>query len=409
MDKCKEERERGVTINCAIKSFNTDSKYYTIIDAPGHRDFVKNMITGTSQADVALLMVPADRGGFETAIAKGDRSTGTIQGQTRAHAHICKLLGVEQMIVGINKMDSADYSEERFNEIKNEVSKMLESIGYKADRIPFFPFSGYSGENLITPCDKMPWYKGFTVVNGPKSTVSGHTLVDALDRVPRLPKVDLNAPPMMPVSEILNIKGVGNIITGRTSGVFRKGDVVRFLPSGATGKCFSFEMHHEPYDNTEPGQNVGVNIKGLLKDTNMPKRGDVMLLDNPSRYKDALGKECFGTVESMKVAISVQDHPGQLKKGFCPSLAIRTAKAPGKMTEIHWKLGKKTTAGVKVDNPEFLEMGDMAEVTFEPQMPLYATSFEFDKAYGRVAVMDSNSLVMLGKVVSVTYKPFVAK
>lgn len=409
MDKNKEERERGVTINITVKCFNTDSKYYTIIDAPGHRDFVKNMITGTSQADVALLLVPAERGGFETSIARGDHATGTVQGQTRQHARICKLLGVEQMIVGVNKMDSAEYSEERFNEIKDEVSKMLEEIGYKADRIPFIPFSGYSGENLTTPCDKMPWYKGFTVVNGPKSTVSGHTLVDALDRVPRVPKIDMDAPPMMPVGDIItSIPGAPCIVTGRTQGVFRKGDVVRFLPSGATGKCFSFEMHHKAYESTEPGQNVGINVKGLEK-TNMPKRGDVMLLDNPSRYKDASGKECFGTVESMKVAVCVQEHPGQLKAGFCPSLHIRTAKFPGKMTELHWKQGKKSTGNVKMDNPEFLETNDLAEVTFVPQMPTYATSFEYDKNFGRVAIMDSNQLVMLGKVVSVTYKPFVSK
>ena len=165
MDTCKEERARGVTIQCRTKEFFTDNYHYSIIDAPGHRDFIKNMISGASQADVALLMVPANKGGFEVSIAKGNHKKNQVQGQTRQHARLINLLGIEQVIVGINKMDSSSvkYSEDRYNEIKTEVKKMLDKIGFKTKKIPFIPMSGFLGENLTRKSDKMPWYKGFKV------------------------------------------------------------------------------------------------------------------------------------------------------------------------------------------------------------------------------------------------------
>merc|ERR1712093_59939 len=147
MDRQKDERERGVTISCTTKEFFTKNYHYTIIDAPGHRDFIKNMISGASQADVALLMVPANKGGFETSIQKGNHKKNEVQGQTRQHAHLLHLLGVDQIIVGINKMDdkSVNYSKDRFMEIKEEISKMLMKTGFKMKRIPFIPMSGFKG------------------------------------------------------------------------------------------------------------------------------------------------------------------------------------------------------------------------------------------------------------------------
>merc|ERR1719158_1538164 len=134
MDRCKEERERGVTIQCTTKEFFTENWHYTIIDAPGHRDFIKNMISGAAQADVGLLMVPAD-GNFTTAIQKGDVKSAEVQGQTRAHARLLNLLGVKQLLVGINKMDTdiASYKEERYKEISEEMIHMLVKVGWKDD------------------------------------------------------------------------------------------------------------------------------------------------------------------------------------------------------------------------------------------------------------------------------------
>ena len=234
MDNNKEEQARGITIQCNTKEFFTDSKHYTIIDAPGHRDFIKNMIGGASQADTALLMVPSNKGAFESAIQKGDHSTGQVQGQTRQHARLLFLLGVEQIIVGVNKMDdiSVKYSEERYNEIKEEMSKMLQGIGFKPKKIPFIPMSGWTGENLNHPSTNMPWYKGFECNINPKEVVKGHTLVDALDKLVQPPKRNSEAPLRLSVSGIYSIKGIGTVVAGKVEqGILRPNDIVGFTPS----------------------------------------------------------------------------------------------------------------------------------------------------------------------------------
>ena len=147
------------------------------------------MISGASQADVALLMVPSNKGGFETSIAKGNHKKGEIQGQTRQHARLIHLLGIEQVIVGINKMDdkSVNWSEDRYNEIKGEVEKMLTKIGYKTKKIPFIPMSGFKGDNLKEKSTNMKWWKGWTV-KIKKEKISGDTLVEALEKVVKPPK-----------------------------------------------------------------------------------------------------------------------------------------------------------------------------------------------------------------------------
>jgi len=396
MDKDKTERERGVTINCTTKDFYTDSYHYTIVDAPGHRDYVKNMITGAGCADVALLLVPAESGGFETAIARGDHSTGEVQGQTRQHARLLGLLGIEKLIVGVNKMDSCDWSEQRFNEIKEEMTKMIQQAGFKPKQVPFIPFSGFAGENLIDPTDKMPWYKGWKANVSKDEVVEGVTLYDALEKMARPPIRFPDRPLRIPINGIHKIKGVGDVITGRIEqGTLNSGDTVRIAPRGMQNlKVFSIEMHHKTWPNAGPGDNVGMNIKGMDK-TNMPKIGDVI----------SLQREELMPVESFVCQIAVQEHPGQLKPGFSPCVHVRTAKSACKMTKINWKIGKKT-GNEKLDDPPFLERGESAEIVFEPQQPIYLEEFDTCDGLGRIAVMDSNQLVMLGKVTNVTYKPY---
>jgi len=397
MDKDKAERERGVTINCTTKEFHTDSYHYTIVDAPGHRDYVKNMITGAGCADVALLLVPAEMGGFESAIAKGDHSSGEVQGQTRQHARLLGLLGIEKIIVGVNKMDSCDWSEQRFNEIKEEMSKMLQQSGFKPKQVPFIPYSGYHGENMVDKTDKMPWYKGWSANLSKDNVVEGVTLYDALEKFARPPVRFPDRTVRIPINGIHKIKGVGDVITGRIEqGTINSGDTVRIAPRGISGlKVFSIEMHHKTWPNAKPGDNVGMNIKGLDKN-NLPKVGDVISLE-----KEPL----LEPVESFIAQIVVQEHPGQLKPGFAPLVHVRTAKSSCKMTKILWKMGKKT-GNEKLENPPFLEMGESAEVEFTPKQPLYLESFVDCPGLGRVAVMDQNQLVMLGKVMSVKYKPY---
>jgi len=397
MDKDKAERERGVTINCTTKEFFTDTYHYTIVDAPGHRDYVKNMITGAGCADVALLLVPAESGGFETAVARGDHSTGEVQGQTRQHARLLGLLGIEKLIVGVNKMDSCDWSETRFNEIKEEMTKMIQQAGFKPKQVPFIPYSGFAGENLVEASDKMPWYKGWKANISKDEVVEGVTLYDALEKLARPPKRAPDAPVRVPINGIYKIKGVGDVITGRVEqGTVHAGDIVRIAPRGLSGlKVFSIEMHHKTWDKASPGDNVGLNIKGLDK-ANMPKVGDVISLE-----KDKL----LEPVESFVAQVAVQEHPGQLKPGFSPCVHVRTAKSACKMTKIMWKMGKKT-GNEKLEDPPFLERGESAEIEFVPQQPIYLEDFDSCQGLGRIAVMDSNQLVMLGKVTSVKYKPY---
>jgi len=397
MDQDKNERERGVTIKCTAKEFFTSQYHYTIIDAPGHRDFVKNMVTGSSQADVALLMVPANKGGFETAIAKGNHKKNEIEGQTRQHARLLNLIGVDQMIVGINKMDAADYSEERFNEIKTYMLTMLKKIGFKSEKIAVIPLSGMKGDNFNKLSDKMPWYKGFEVTLGKKDKkeiVKGITLVDALDKVSRVPKRKPDAELRIPMSESFQIKGKGYIVTGRVEqGTLARDMEVKFVPSGAVGKVGSIEMHHRDVEKALPGFNVGINIKGLTKD-NQPHKGDIIVPKNSK----------LSQVTEFTAVVQVQEHPHPIKVGFAPLGLVRTAKSACKITKINWRLGEKTTAGEKVMNPLHIETGDTAECVFAPERPITLEKFDDCKQLARISFMDSNQLKMLGKVTDVTYK-----
>jgi len=403
MDKSKEERARGVTIACTTKEFYTDSYHYTIVDAPGHRDFIKNMISGASQADVALLMVPAD-GNFTAAIARGNHKLGEVQGQTRQHARLINLLGVKQLIVGINKMDCdvAKYSLERYTEIKDEMASMLVKVGWKKEFVkncvPFMPISGWIGDNLLTMSTKMAWWKGVSV-KSQKKPVQCNTLKDCLNDMVKIPKRPLKKPLRMPVSGVYKIKGVGDVITGRVEqGKVSPGDETVFLPTHTAskpcaGKIFSVEMHHKSVPLAGPGDNVGLNVKGLDK-INMPRVGDVMIVKG-----DTTLKAC----QNFTAQIQVLDHPGELKVGYSPIAFIRTGRSACRIHKINWKIGKET-GGAKAENPPHLKANEMAEVVFEPQQPFVAESFKACEGLGRVAIMEGASVVMLGKAVAVEFK-----
>jgi elongation factor 1-alpha len=403
MDRQKEERERGVTIACTTKEFFTETKHYTVIDAPGHRDFIKNMITGASQADVALLMVPAD-GNFTAAIAKGNHKAGEVQGQTRQHAVLINLLGVKQLMVGVNKMDCdvAGYGEARYTEIRDEMIHMLKKVGWKKDVIdkccPVMPISGWMGDNLIKKSEKMDWWKGVDVIVGStKEKIHIDTLLDALENMVVIPKRDGEQKMRTPISGVYKIKGVGDVLTGRVEqGLVKPNDEVVFLPMGVPGKVFTVEMHHKSAPQAGPGDNVGLNVKGLNKDS-MPRVGDVMV------HK---GDDSIGAVTSFTAQVQVLNHPGELKVGYCPIAFVRTARSAVKLTEITWKIGKET-GGQKAESPAMLKASEMAQCVFEPQQPFVVDSFKNCEGLGRVAIMEGNSVVMLGKVNKV--EPWVEK
>jgi elongation factor 1-alpha len=404
MDRQKEERERGVTIACTTKEFFTPTKHYTVVDAPGHRDFIKNMLTGASQADVALLMVPAD-GNFTTSIARGDHKAGEVQGQTRQHAVLINLLGVKQLMVGVNKMDCdvAKYSQARFDEVKNEMKEMLVKIGWKKefvdDSVPVIPISGWIGDNLITQSANMKWWTGCDVKTVSGVKVHVHTVLDVLEKAVEIPKRITDKAMRMPVSGIYKIKGVGDVVTGRVEqGKVEPGAEVVFIPTHAlstpcTGKIFTVEMHHKSVPQAVAGDNVGLNVKGLVKE-NMPRVGDVMIL----KTDDTLGR-----ADKFTAQVQVLNHPGELKAGYTPVGFVRTGRSALKMTEIKWKIGKET-GNKKAENPVNLKANEMAEVVFEPQQPFVVDTFKNCEGLGRVAIMEGGGVVMLGKIVDVVRK-----
>ncbi|KAF4660540.1 hypothetical protein FOL47_007103 [Perkinsus chesapeaki] len=406
MDRQKEERERGVTIACTTKEFFTESWHYTVIDAPGHRDFIKNMITGASQADVALLMVPAD-GNFGTAIARGNHKAGEIQGQTRQHARLINLLGVKQLIVGVNKMDSdvAGYKEARYDEIRDEMKNMLGRVGWKKDFVekcvPILPISGWCGDNLIHKSEKMPWWKGMDVLRTVKDTEKIHveTLYDALEKFATVPPRVIDAPMRVPLSGIYKIKGVGDVLTGRVEqGVVKPNEDVIFMPTHTPatpcgGKVFTIEMHHKREEQALPGDNVGLNVKGLNKD-NMPRVGDCMI---------AKSDKTLQHVANFTAQVQILDVPGEIKVGYSPIAFVRTGRSACKLAKINWKVGKET-GGKKMEDPHSLKSNEMAEVVFEPLQHLVVDSFKHCEGLSRVALMEGNGVVMLGKCVATAAK-----
>merc|ERR1719235_1440705 len=408
MDRQKEERERGVTIACTTKEFFTEKWHYTIIDAPGHRDFIKNMITGASQADVALIMVPAD-GNFTTAIAKGNHKAGEIQGQTRQHSRLINLLGVKQIIIGVNKMDcdTAGYKKERYDEIANEMRNMLTKVGWKKDfvegGVPYMPISGYLGDNLLKKSDNMSWWTGADVKIG-SETIHCDTLYDCLDKMCRVPARPTDAAMRLPISGIYKIKGVGDVLAGRVEqGIVKPNEECMFLPTHTVanpciGKVFTVEMHHKRVEEAKPGDNVGMNVKNLDKQ-NMPRSGDVMVYKKDTTLTAA---------KSFDAQVQILDIPNEIKVGYSPIGFVRTGRAACRITALKWKMGKET-GGKKMEDPHSLKSNEMAQCTYEPQQPFVADSFKNCEGLSRIAFMDGNGVVMLGKVVTTEAKVFEAK
>jgi elongation factor 1-alpha len=372
LDTMKEERERGVTIDLRFLKFETPKYFFTVIDAPGHRDFVKNMVTGASQADAAVLFVSARRGEFEAGIGPG--------GQTREHAFLAFTLGVHQLIVAINKMDdiSVNWSEERYSEIKNEISRMLKMVGFRVEKIPFVPTSGWTGDNLMKRSDKMPWYKG-------------PTLYEALD-VFEVPPKTLNKPLRVPLQDVYTITGVGTVPVGRVeTGVLKEGQQVVFMPANVKGEVKSIETHHVRVPKAEPGDNIGFNVRGVSK--NDIRRGDVM---GPLESPPTVAREFIGQ-------IIVIYHPTAVAAGYTPVLHYHTGQVACKFTELVRKLDPRTGQAIE-EKPAFLKTGDGAVVRMEPLHPIAVEAYNDFQELGRFAVRDMGTTVAAGVIKEVTKK-----
>ena len=373
MDNIKDERERGITIDLAFQKFETPKYFFTLIDAPGHRDFIKNMITGASEADAAVLVLSAKEGETDTAIAAG--------GQAREHAFLLKTLGVNQLIVAINKMDDNSYSEDAYKAAKEKGEKLIKSVGYKADQVPFIPVSGWKGDNLVKKSENMGWY-------------GGKTLLEAFDDF-AVPDKPTGKPLRVPIQDVYTITGVGTVPVGRVeTGTMKPNDKIIVMPSGATGEIKSIETHHTQLPSAEAGDNIGFNLRGIEKKD--IKRGDVLgTPDAPPRV-----------AKEFKAQIIVIHHPTAIAPGYTPVMHCHTAQVAATVTEFVSKINPATGASEE-EGPKFLKVGDSAIVKVRPVRPTPIETFQEYPEMGRFALRDMGATIAAGVVKEITeeHKP----
>ncbi len=369
MDNLKEERERGVTIDLAHKKFESPKYFFTIIDAPGHRDFIKNMITGASQADAAVLVVAANDG---------------VNAQTKEHVFLSRTLGVGQMIVAVNKMDisGVEYKEDRFNKVKEEVTALLKSVGYKAEDVPFIPIASLKGDNVVKKSENMAWY-------------TGPTLLEQLDLLTP-PEKPTNLPLRLPIQDVYNITGIGVVPVGRIeTGIMKVGDKVTAMPGregkGVTGEVKTIEMHHEMLQKAEPGDNCGFNVRGFGKKD--IARGDVI---GPADAAPNVATE-------FTAQIVVLNHPSVITIGYTPVFHIHTAQIACQITAIEKKLNP-ATGEVLAENPDFIKNGDAAIVKIKPVQPMVIETQKEIPQLSRFAVRDSGQTVAAGMCIDLVKK-----
>ncbi|MBU0460840.1 MAG: translation elongation factor EF-1 subunit alpha [Nanoarchaeota archaeon] len=369
MDNLKEEQERGVTIDLAHKRFDTEKYYFTIIDAPGHKDFIKNMITGAAQADCAVLVVAANDG---------------VNAQTIEHLRLSKIFGVGQLMVAVNKMDisGVDYSETRFKEVVEEVKKHAAQAGWLADKIRFIPLASLPGENITKKSEKMAWW-------------TGDTLLDAINKF-EVPEKPTDLPLRLPIQDVYNITGIGVVPVGRIeTGIMKVGDKVIFVPGregkGVSGECKSIEMHHEQVKEAGPGDNVGFNVRGVGKKD--IARGDVLgHADNvPS------------VVTEFTAQIVIMNHPTVVTVGYTPVFHIHTSQVACQFIEIVKKMNPATGEEI-TENKDILRNGDAAVVRLKPVQAVVIEKNAEIPQMSRFAIRDSGTTVAAGMCMDLVKK-----
>jgi elongation factor 1-alpha len=370
LDSIKDERDRGITIDLAFQKFETPKFFYTLIDAPGHRDFIKNMITGASEADAAILVVSVKPGETEAATEPG--------GQAREHAFLSRTLGVGQIVVALNKMDDAGYTESRFKEVKEIVEKMLKMVGYNTSKVNFIPVSAWKGDNLVAKSQNMNWYKG-------------PTLAEALDSFTP-PEKPINKPLRIPIQDVYSITGVGTVPVGRVeTGTIKSNQKVIVMPAGVSGDVKSIETHHTQMDSAEAGDNIGFNLRGV--DKKLIHRGDMI---GNSESPPSVAKE-------FEAQIIVIHHPTAMAPGYTPVLHAHTAQVAATLSEFVAKIDPKT-GGITEEKPKFLKTGDAAIVKIKPVRPLAIETFKEFPEIGRFALRDMGTTIAAGIVKSISEK-----
>jgi len=384
LDKLKAERERGITIDIALWKFETTKYYVTVIDAPGHRDFIKNMITGTSQADCAVLIIASGTGEFEAGISK--------DGQTREHALLAYTLGVKQMIVCCNKMDSTEppYSQLRYEEITKEVGAYLKKVGYNPKAVAFVPISGWHGDNMLEPSENLPWYQGWSIERKEGGNASGKTLFEALDSI-LPPKRPTDKALRLPLQDVYKIGGIGTVPVGRVeTGILKPGVVVTFAPANITTEVKSVEMHHEALTEALPGDNVGFNVKNVsVKEIRRGMVAGDSKNDPPKK------------TTNFKCQVIIMNHPGEIHAGYSPVLDCHTAHIACKFSELVEKIDRRSGKKIE-DNPKMIKAGDAAIALLTPSKPMCVETFAEYPPLGRFAVRDMKQTVAVGVIKEVT-------
>lgn len=361
MDNLKEERERGVTIDLSHKRFESDKYDFTIIDAPGHADFIKNMITGVSQADAAVLVVA---------------STDGVNEQTKEHAYLSKTFGIDQLVIAVNKMDMREYSQARFEEVKKEMETLTAPLGFKSIR--FVPIASLPGDNIVKASENMTWW-------------TEGTLLDMLNGF-EVSEKPTGLPLRVPIQDVYAIKGIGLVPVGRVeTGILKSNTKCVAVPSktgtGLAGEVKDVEMHHEKVPEALPGFNVGFSVKGFNKGD--LAKGDVIgTPDSPPTLASEFDGQIF-----------VMNHPSVITVGYSPVFHIHTAQVSCRITQIVKKLN-----GDMAENPDFIRNGDAAIVKFIPLKAVVIESKEDIPQLARFAIRDSGKTVAAGQCTAVVKK-----
>ncbi|TNV82377.1 hypothetical protein FGO68_gene4424 [Halteria grandinella] len=372
VDKLAEERHWKSTIAVSKATLLTQAGSFNLINVPGHKKYLKNTMTGASNCDIGILVVSAALGEYETSISNDD-------GMIKKHLLLAFTLGVKQMIVCINKIDIADFSEKRFNLISVKVEKFMKKIGFNVSQVNFIPISSYFGDNLVQKSSRVPWYRGPTLL---------HALIKA-----QRPKRRTDLQLRIPIQGVYKIAGVGIVAQGRIeTGTLKKWAVVKIAPANIITECKSIEMDNSRIEEAHAGDCIGFVLKCIGK--NDIWRGCVV-----SDAKNDPAEE----TESFLGQIIIIGHPGKIKNGYTPIIDCHTAHVACEFKKIESIVDKKT-GKVITEQPESVKNGDQCIVRMVPKKPLCVEPFKLYPPLGRFVVRDMNLIIAVGIVKEVTTK-----
>lgn len=358
-----EERRRGVTINVRHVEFETPNRHVYLIDAPGHQDFVRNMISGTSEADAAVLVVAADEG---------------IRPQTREHAVLARSFGMEQLVVAVNKMDKVGFSKERYEELRAELESFLQKLGFHSKTLQFVPVSGYGGHNVANRTADMKWY-------------SGPSLVDTIDRLESGGK-PIDKPFRMPVDAIYKLGGIGRVFAGVVlSGRIAVGNSVISQPSGSRAEVRSIERFHKSVNEALAGDDIGITLRGEAAGA-IQAHEVLSSADAP-----------IHSTREFEARIVILQHPTEIHAGYSPQLHIGTQSVRGTITQLRTKVDPRTGAIVG-ERPSALRAGDVADVVIIVSRPVALEEAEFLPKLSRFAIRDSGVTIGAGRCLKILAK-----